>query len=375
VRHDRHRLAALALAALALAVPASLVLWAHVAWRLRAVSPWKVGIVDKTVPDRGRREHASLAWVLDHARVASPGGGPWDAARDYVGFQPETGTGGRVTAAWLAGRDLVYIADTYGVYADDIAPGGGSSGPRSGLVFGGLDRDEVAALEAYVAGGGALVAEFNTFASPTAPAARRALEQLLGVRASGWTGRWFADLADADEVPAWMRRLYRAQHGRPLDAGGPGFVLVHEDTRVEVLRDGVDVEAAGLRVVPPSPRDRLLAGVAAVPYRYWFEIVAPAEGTEVLATFELRVSSDGAEVLRRAGVPARFPAVVRARGAPLRLYFAGDFADHRLVRGPARLAGWPSVMSALAGDEREEDTAPFFWRFYVPLMRALLERP
>ena len=346
-------------------------------WRARPASPFRIGILDKTVPHPDRREHASLTWVLNHARAPAESGSAWDAAIDYLGYRPETREGERVTAQWLAGKTLVYVADTYGVYrGDDSTAGHGITAlDYSERIYGGLETDEVALFESFVKGGGALIAEFNSFASPTAGEARKRLQDLLGLDWSGWSGRWFADLADEGEVPAWARRFWRHHHGAEWSFRGPGYLLAHEDTRLEVLREGTDLEGHGLWLQAEEPRDALLSrGAERLPFRYWFDLVSARPGTEVLARYHWQLLPAGAAVLRHAGLPESSPAILRASRAPLRLYFAGDFADNQLRRGPYWLAGWPELMRWLAYDEDDAGAAPFYWGFYVPMMRELLGR-
>ncbi len=57
------------------------------------------------------------------------------------------------------------------------------------------------------------------------------------------------------------------------------------------------------------------------------------------------------------------------------LYFAGDFADNELTRGPDSFAGWPTLMRWLSVDENDAGAGTFFWGFYMPAMRALLAGP
>jgi len=47
---------------------------APVRWYLKDASPWRVLVVDKTVPHPDYREHAALFWVMRHDKVASATG-------------------------------------------------------------------------------------------------------------------------------------------------------------------------------------------------------------------------------------------------------------------------------------------------------------
>ncbi len=91
-------------------------------WYLKPESPWRVRVLDKTVPHPDYREHAALFWVLRHEKAATPQGARnWDLRRDYVGYYPvvndgeQRGQGRELRAEDLAATDLLYLADAYGV--------------------------------------------------------------------------------------------------------------------------------------------------------------------------------------------------------------------------------------------------------------------
>lgn len=143
----------------------------------------------------------------------------------------------------------------------------------------------------------------------------------------------------------------------------------HEDSRIFVLLSGVDLAPDGLRIALDRPDDPLLAGVVDLtPYRYWLDVVTARPGAEVLAHYQLEPTASGREILRRAGVPESFPALVRASRRPLRLYGAGDWSDNAVWRGSAKLAGWPELRQIGNLARRTRGQEAFFWEVYVPLL-------
>ena len=88
-----------------------------------------VVVVDKTVPFADFREHRALFWMLRHLKIVTPDGVPYDSEQHYVGAfpGPEPGDPPRETTSLTAERasaaDVVYIADTYGVYEGDLESG------------------------------------------------------------------------------------------------------------------------------------------------------------------------------------------------------------------------------------------------------------
>jgi hypothetical protein len=108
-----------------------------------------------------------------------------------------------------------------------------------------------------------------------------------------------------------------------------------------------------------------------VSYAYWFDIVSPEPGTEVLAEYRFRLTPGGKQKLREFSIPETFPAVLRASQSPLRIYFAGDFSDNNINPGPYFFYGWPQIRRILCcgGGNKAQDR--FFWSFYVPLLKNL----
>jgi hypothetical protein len=312
-----------------------------------------------------------------------PDGAPYEIPSDYLGAYPPVIPGDPpertldLTTERAVRADLVYLADTYGVYRDDLRSKEEMKAAleRSPKVYGGLEPAEADAVRAAQRAGVTIVSEFNTLGSPTTGAARGVLEEVLGVRWTHWRGRFFPDLAERDEVPQWTRRIYEEEWKKPWEFEGPGYVLVEEDSHCEVLRTGHEAERIGLTIEREAPPDPLLEVAAdGVPYPYWFDIVIPAEGTQLLARFQWHVTPAGAERLRARKLPESFPAVTR-RAAPAEgtaYYFAGDFADNPMPYTQVPFAGYPTSMRWLHGAALAPSEMAFYWRFYYPTMERLL---
>lgn len=351
----------------------------------------KVLIVDYTVPFDNYREHGGLVWVLNHLRVPPPAGAqastnarvpkPWKIESDYVGYKPaDREHPQRVADVDLKDVELVYVTDTYGVYDDDLIdiPNKRAHMDYSPLSFGGLSDEDAAALIAHCEGGGDLIAEFNSFCTPTGMAARSAMEQLLGVQWSGWVGRVFADPHDPGDAPGWLEREYVRQH--------PGKSLPHQPSIIFVNLDGTLrlFAADTLDQVTPhivlSEAGQTLAPEArdAAPYFYWFGLFtvnAEAE-TEVLARFQLPALAGISELMTEIDVEEAPPLAVSntCAGGGQTLYFAGDFADVDFDPGDYKAR---RAIRDQRDVERPVDgptTAPSFWRFYAPLLVQVLKQ-
>jgi hypothetical protein len=340
----------------------------HIAWRLRARRELAVVVVDKTVPFPVYREHAFVPWLLHAEKVAKPDGTFLDAAHDYVGYDPIAKVGHELEPAHLAGADALFITDTYGVYVGDYAtPGNVAALERSPRIYGGVTDAEAAAIESFSAHGGVVLAEFNTFASPTADSARAALEKTFGVRWTGWVGRYWVDLQDTSEVPRWIGKLYERIHRQPLEAKGSAFVFVREDRDILVLEAGRHLESEVITLERTQEAAELDGLPSSTTYWYWLDVLERVD-SDVLYEHVLHLTTDGSAIATAHGIPQRFPALARRRGRAT-YYFAGDYVDSSVELGnPARagLLRWRRLLTGATADDR------FLWSWYTPVLERLL---
>jgi hypothetical protein len=348
--------------------------WIHWAWQ--PLMPLHLKIVDKTVPERNFREHAALVWVLNHFKIPHLDGRAWNKETDYRGYVPEDpishkpAHGEDLQEADLRGQDLLFIADSYGVYTQDKAEARHEKAPDySRKIYGGFDQREVGLIENFVGSGKSLIAEFNTFASPTKDAPRERLEKLLGLKWTEWSGRFFAELSHPTEIPAWARRNWKKQTGKEWAFKGPGFLFVHENSRVVVLEENKDVHPEGLKIFKASDHPYMKGVGTGIPFHYWFDIIKPLAGTEVLAEYRLDLTQSGADLLTKEGIPHQFPAVLLKSKPSLRLYLAGDASDNALDMGNPSWSGRQTWFKIWPFNNPNAEQIDFFWRCYEPLLR------
>lgn len=310
--------------------------------------PRQVGVVviNKTLPHPAWREHERVHWWLDHRRVADPRGEvKWRTIADYAGYDPVRKEGTDLDSTMLRDAKLVYIADAYGVYTGDYEEERDSANiaalEPSRLIYGGMQAQEVDALEAFIARGGNVVAEFNTLEDPTAgtePGER--LGRLLGVRFNRWIGRWYRDLSSTDEIPGWLRERYERVYWKPWAFTGPGVVVFRTGQR----------------------------------YWYWFSSVTPTDSGATLAHFTLHVNNAAKMRLEAMGFATTLPAIVRHRGAGVRAYLTGDFADVGVEPEPLRRTrgtDWFGRFLARSGKPGVQQR--FFWNVTIPIWDGMLD--
>lgn len=354
----------------------------HLLWQLRPSHQLRLLVVDYTVPTGHYSHHQGLFWLLNYYRFATPRGAEgWQLSQDYIGYQQDpTRSHRRLSQADLRSYSWLYLVDTYGVYDTDIdgvdtsVLGYAEHGRAPKMVFGALSVDDASKLTAFVRGGGSLVLEFNSFAKPTPPAVRTSVEQLMGVRWSGWVGRFMADLGDQGDIPYWFPKLYQKQYPGQDEPSGPGMMLVHESGKLVVLQ-GYPIEHSAPQLsLSPQGRQWISGSFGTPPYFNWFAIVSAGRGTEVLAQIALPEHSDWQQQCRRHNVPTVFPLLTRQRYAKsTRIYVAANIANLDQTPGRYQLAGIHLLQAAVHRRRDVVTNRPAFWQLYVPLMGALLK--
>lgn len=328
-------------------------------WMFKPSTTLDIAVVDKTVPKEDYREHNGLYWILENNKIVRPNNELYDISKDYVGYDPIQQKENKSYNAKQT-YDLIYIADTYGVYNDDLKEK--PEGERTKKLYGGITTDEWQTIIKSKGKDTTLIAEFNSLATPTVEATRNIMERDLGIEWSKWIGRYFNDL-NSYEVPQWLIRNYETQYKQKWNFDGPGLTFVHTSDKVVVLEMNHDDQSVTFHVTKQGQKQ--FDNVKSTNYMYWFDIVSPVEGSEVLAEYELNINSEGQNQLKNAGIPTEFPAIIHNEKNKS-YYFAGDYADY-----PSTLfARWEKtqlLINKITGDKE------FYWSTYVPLMNELLD--
>ncbi|WP_102261672.1 hypothetical protein [Mesobacillus jeotgali] len=335
-------------------------------WQLKPEQTLDILIVDKTVPDKDYREHKGLTWVLNNEKYLKSDGENYSAATDYIGFRhvnQDTFSGEKLPEQ-LDQYKVIYLADLYGVYEEEFR-GENETGKRSNQLYGGLQLEDVKVLEReLLEGNKTLISEFNTFGSPTEESVRKRMTNLLNVRWSGWTGRYFTKL-DGKEVPDWIIDQYESQ-SKEWNFTGSGFVFVNEKDYVTVL-DETKLTGSGLDFRVTEKGKEHFASDLDTSYTYWFDIVEALDEDEVMASYQLPIKDKAKAELAEYGIPEQFPAVIHHQNSQFSTYyFAGDYADEAEVPDIYQTQGITSWKKAVEGKRS------FYWSAYVPMMKEIL---
>lgn len=350
-------------------------------WNILPTRPLALFLIDKTTAE-DYREHRSLFWLLTHWKYVNPATGIfYDPEKDFYGYDPADSTFSTVETLQMNNADLLYIADTYGVYRYPMAY---DSYERLlpdhyipiQMEYGGLSSQEMDAIEAFDSLGRMCIAEFNTLQDPQQEDWRtqRRLERMFGVHYTGALGRYYDDLASAAR---WMKDLYERRYNARWEFSGRGIIIIVDRTSGDDRADVVVLDASDLAHTPvfirTSPDPMLQGTEDEVPYYYFFEFLTVDSASQVIAQYEIECTETGAEMMAAAGLPLRFPAVV-STDAGRKLYFAGDFVDNKVEMILTQYWNVEFLLTKLFSFYFVSDQTRFFWKFYLPMMENVFRR-
>jgi hypothetical protein len=357
-----------------------LVLW--LAWLLSASRPLHLLVVDKTSLTAQGIERASLYWVLRHDKYKRPDGNNYVTSTDFRGFVPvgdsafaltglEGSSPGSIDS--LASRiNAVYFVDTYGVTSDEWEP---QAHGRVQKLYGGLSPQDIQLIFSLRRRGKPVIAEFNFFASPTPTPVRVAAENLLNIRWTGWTGRYYQslDTLGNPDLPRWIVTAHTRQSGAGWRYHLPGVVLLHENGTVVILEEGAFLSDGLPVIVTPPPNAEQFGVEQTVPYPFWFDITVPTGTNTVVSYFILQTNAFGDSLLARYNLRRAFPAVIRSTTSPAFYYFCLDAADNPTPSDFfAFFKGIESLRVFFYNEQDPGDRRQFYWSYYVPMMTRIL---
>lgn len=330
-----------------------------------------VAIIDKTVADDSYREHLGITWLLNYKKYVLNNGSKYDYTKNYYGLTSTTKESEELLPTNYKDVDVIYLADTYGVYKEDVQESemkhtykinsdrkGGLKKNEWETILDWLEEDKPRLL----------IAEYNTFASPTEEKVREAVTNYLGIQWTGWLGRYFEELSmdKNEEIPKWLVELY----GDTWSYEGEGYILVNDFTsEVVVLENGEHVDNTKVRVEFTEKGQKQFASKGKANYNYWFDIVIPEDESTVLAKYEWNLTEKGKELLEDYSIPETFPAVIsKTHGQATSYYFAGDYNDIETLPKFYQAKGLATIYQML----QKFSTDNFYWSMYVPMTETIL---
>jgi len=341
-------------------------------WYLDDNTPLNVAILDKTVPNETYREHLGVNWFLNHYKYTMDNQ-PYDLVDSYFGTQPDDKLKSVTEKKFptdYSNYDVIYLADTYGVYKDDLGQEK-RLGQRSEKIVGGLEMEEWQSIVSRLASNkkSMLIAEYNTFASPTTEAVRKELQDYLGISWSGWIGRYFDELDYHKnlEIPQWIVDEY----GDDWSYKGGGFIVFNEITeKLVVLELDKHIKTAGIELQFTEAGKQFFNTSSSAKYEYWFDIITPKYAEDALANYKWDLTKEGSKILDDNHIPQQFAAIVsQDKRYTTSYYFAGDFNDMDRLPTLSKFKGLPTLYKYA---EKFADSS-FYWSIYIPVMHKVFE--
>lgn len=361
-------------------------LWMWIAWLCTPRKKLVVAIVDKTEISRKGQEHASLTWVLNQERYTKTSKKLYNVSEDYFGFFPRKGESFRLkglerfTPQQLDqlsnDAKAVYFTDTYGVFGNEWYTQKNLT-ERSGIVYGGMSKEDIGLLQRMKDKHKLILTEFNTIGSPTVPEIRQQFERLFAMKWNGWIGRYFENLDTAvnKELPHWLINNYLREHNNqwPFKKGGVAFVSDKDE--IVILEAGTHLGEAVPHIITGIKGQTVYGLPASMKYAFWFDVMQPDSiVNEVIAHFKVDANEAGLKLLKEKNIPAAFPAVTQHIGKDYKFYyFSADFSDNPIGMGSSYFRGISLFKFFFYDSSDPVERKSFFWNYYRPLMTNIMD--
>jgi len=361
-------------------------LWMLIIWYFTPNRKLLIAIVDKTVIEHPGQEHLSLHWILNQEKFTKNNKDRYNVDKDYFGFFPLENEKyqikglERYDTAYLNQlsdkSDAVYITDAYGVYRNEWFKQGNSQ-DRSGIVYGGMSKQDLFFLEKMKEKNKLIITEFNCIGSPTDSSVRMQFENDFGIKWSGWIGRYFEsfDTTVNKELPQWLIRNYKNTHNNQWPFKNSGIAFIHAgNDEVVILENKIHLNKE-LPYIYTSPKGKEHYGMPEnIKYSFWFDIMSTDRSVnEVLAEFVIDPNAAGLDELKKYKIPSRFPAITaHIKNDYQFFYFSADFCDNevKLTSSYFKGVGYFKWLMYTKGEPLERKS--FFWKLYRPLVTTIL---
>jgi hypothetical protein len=360
-----------------------LILWLF--WIIKPSFNAKILLVDKTVLTSYALEHRAFDWVLTHRKYVKPDGNFYSPQDDYFGFFPMkdekfvlkdlSGLSEEQVENLSTSFDMTYFTDTDGIYYNEWFRQKDLT-EHSEKVYGGLDKNDVLFLRKMKEKKKLILAEFNLFATPTSVTERTETEILLGLKWSGWTGRYFEqlDTVQNSTLPKWVVRLYKDQHRNKWPFTKSGIVFVHANETIVILENETDITHEVPLVRSFNYGVEKFNIPEEIRYPYWFDITLSTDtNNRVISYYQLFPNLRGDSILKHHDIPRIFPAAFENIKDSHHYYFCGDFSDSPIHKTTPKMMGIEYLKMFVLNDYDLNDRTPFFWRYYLPMTAKILD--
>lgn len=345
------------------------------AWFIKPSSSLYFAMVDKTVPatsadsasylddvDNIYRKHIGANWILDYMKIKNPETKDYySIENDYYGNHVDNNYN-LTNPTYLENikeiPDILYLSDSYGTELNEEK---------------GISENDMNTIALCHSMGSVVIGEQDILTTGTSEEISAQLQNLFGIKHSGWVGRYIYDLADLTDVPYWAPPMYKEKYGVEWRCSGSGILLVSNEGDIIVLEAKKDFEDDNLLNIRITDKYKKEFGKASLNYYSWFELVEPTAGSQTIAEYEFNLNKEGMEEFAPVSDTPVFSAVIRntSDDAPT-YYFAGDFNDFVDDFKPFRFIGSDLFYQWLSFD-KDGDVTHFYWHFFEPMFKKIVK--
>lgn len=349
-------------------------------WFFQAKKPLDIILLDKTVPTYERENHKAFSWIMTHERYVDSTKSGYNYLKDYYGWfplRPLRDREYRINDYRLTdvidlakSHEVLYIADTYGVTANDWYRSIFKS-RRARKLYGGLNNTDNLLIKEMKDRNRLVILEYNSFDYPTSAFDSYRTQERIGVEFTGWTGKHFSSLDTTQhDFPLWMPQLYRKEHKKPWNFTKGGIVLISQKNII-VLEEGTHLSGSMPHIMSDTATCAKFGVVSDVAFDNWFDIILP-KSCNVISSYHLPTNAQGDSLLTDYNIPNVFPAVTQEATTPTVYYFAGNFAYSDKPQWTAKFSGI-EMLKSFFYSEKSDDPRRFFWLYYKPLVSSIFD--
>lgn len=355
-------------------------------WHLWLITPAKelnIIAIDKTSLTEAGQERASLYWILHYNKYTNQGKLPC-LKEDFFGFHPGRNNNYEIhdlsnfSSSEITNLSkesgLLYVIDTYGVYATDWYKNIKTSS-QNRLLYGGLNKADLTLINKVCDRKKTIILEFNSLLPPTNDSIRQQICKKFKYHWTGWRGRYFSSLAPSNNaLPTVFIEQYEKQHQNNWPYRKAGILLVNDSNEIVVLEQGRSLEQPAPQIVTGKYGQRRYNLPPSLYYPYWFNIMRTGDNNRIVSHFKITPNQTGRELMQTYGLPEKFPAVIQSWNAPYYYYFGGDFTDNPSKNIlTAHFKGIDIFKKSFYSSDEIKDRRKFLWEFYYPLMSKILQ--
>jgi hypothetical protein len=352
------------------------------AWFFQKKTIHNIYVLDKTISSSSFDGHKSFFWILNYNRYTKKSQMSYSYKNDYYGIIPNT-SNSKTTNSIRTLRlfeilsiideiDVAYYTDTYSIINKNTSTTI-SNMPPSKIIYGGLNQNDYLLLNGLRRKNKLIITEYNFFDYPTSDLIRKKTETLFSIYNTEWKGCSFKSLKKDDtEVPQYFITLYEQQNNAKWNFQGGGILLINHDNKIIILEEKKDLKTLYPRIITTTYAQDKYKLPVSQNYNGWFDVIKSSSVNTQIASFELNVSQQGADTLKKYDIPSSFPAIVEHLKYYKFYYFAGDFAKREISYNSSYFKGIVGIKQSLGSSENSTQNA-FFWRFYYPLISNILK--